>query len=506
LSTQAPVPEVQSITVVPDPSVDAADIKDPYVQADKYSVEIFHPDRELYNALFRAVMNREKTMDISSFNLTYKEKYAAAEVLLSEGGYHFFYLKNFKLSDDASSIRFIYYDMDDKEIAYDRETLDARLSHLLYNVAPAGDSDLQKFIAIYSFLCETSSYASDASDPMTISPYSILVNGEGICAGYAELMQNALARQGMEAEYVCCEAHAWDIVKLNGKWYHTDVTWGAGNVEDPRNNTNYMLMDDTERINSLTDAGYGSESRSVGYPGGSGTALPACTDTAFCAYGTIGYPSAFDIEDRKTYFCDMDSIDCMNLDCTGRQTLVQGDSCYNMVYFNGALYYISADSGAVCRLAQGGQPETIDNSEPFYFMKMDGTELTYAADAAGTDSKTIDLLPLPEETGTADQLSDTSILRSRSFEIQIRFSQPMDGTQNWNECVYLANDKGKAIPCNFTYDNASNTLTVRPRSYIDENAYLTVYVTGGTLAQNDEALAGCVSRRIKLVSQAENSF
>lgn len=501
--TPAPAPEVQSIEVVPDPSVDAADMADPYAQADQYSMEIFHPDRELYNALFQAVLNREESMDLSSFNLSYQEKYNAASVLLSESGYHFFYLNNFKLSDDGSSIRFVYYDMDSDQIAYNRETFDARLSHLLYDVAPADGSDLQKFVAIYSFLCDNSHYTSDIGDPTTISPYSILVNGEGICGGYAELMQKALTQQGIEAEYVCCEAHAWDVVKLNGTWYHTDVTWGAGTGDDAWGTLAYMLMDDTERIGSLTDEGYGSETRMVGYPGGSGAALPTCTDDAFGAYDTAGYPFAFDVEGGKVYFCDRNGIDCMNLDCTGYQTLVQGDSCYAMFYFNGALYYDSADSGAVCRLVPGGQPEVIDSSEPFYFMKMDGTELTYAADAGGTDGKTAELLPLPEETGSAELLPGASVSRGESFATQVRFSQPMDKAQNWNECVYLVDDSGTAIPCSFVYDDASNTLTVRPRDYIDGNSALTVYVTGAA-AQNGQALAACVSLRIDLVSQAES--
>ena len=80
----------------------------------------------------------------------------------------------------------------------------------------------------------------------------------------------------------------------------------------------------------------------------------------------------------------------------------------------------------------------------------------------------------------------------------------MDETQNWNECVYLVNDQGTAIPCSFIYDDAVNTLTLRPKDYIDGNSALTVYVTDGAVAQNGETLTNCVSLRISLVSQAES--
>ena len=62
-----------------------------------------------------------------------------------------------------------------------------------------------------------------------------------VCAGYADILRNALLLVGIDARYNCglCDAgdsgtgHAWNQVQLddgtgNKKWYYTDLTWDAG--------------------------------------------------------------------------------------------------------------------------------------------------------------------------------------------------------------------------------------------------------------------------------------
>lgn len=71
---------------------------------------------------------------------------------------------------------------------------------------------------------------------------AVLARRTAVCAGYAQLY-HALAKQmGLEVAVVggnCRvrpegppESHAWNSVKLNGKWHLLDSTWGAGSVDD----------------------------------------------------------------------------------------------------------------------------------------------------------------------------------------------------------------------------------------------------------------------------------
>lgn len=72
------------------------------------------------------------------------------------------------------------------------------------------------------------------------SGYSALVYGQSVCAGYVNAF-NYIARQaGIETIQVSgvgkskknggTENHAWNYVKVNGKWYALDITW-----DDPSN-------------------------------------------------------------------------------------------------------------------------------------------------------------------------------------------------------------------------------------------------------------------------------
>ena len=60
------------------------------------------------------------------------------------------------------------------------------------------------------------------------SVYGALVNKKAVCAGYAKAAQYLLQLCGIECLYVTSDTHAWNMVKLEDKYYHLDVTWGDG--------------------------------------------------------------------------------------------------------------------------------------------------------------------------------------------------------------------------------------------------------------------------------------
>lgn len=60
------------------------------------------------------------------------------------------------------------------------------------------------------------------------SIYGVFVNKKAVCAGYAKAMQYLLNLCGIECTYVTSDTHAWNLIKLEGDYYHMDVTWGDG--------------------------------------------------------------------------------------------------------------------------------------------------------------------------------------------------------------------------------------------------------------------------------------
>ena len=78
-----------------------------------------------------------------------------------------------------------------------------------------------------------------------------LLRGTCVCAGYSDIMKNALAELGIESKYVegktnKGELHAWLQVKIDGKWYNDDITWDAVNKASGKNGYQYCMMTDEE--------------------------------------------------------------------------------------------------------------------------------------------------------------------------------------------------------------------------------------------------------------------
>ena len=63
----------------------------------------------------------------------------------------------------------------------------------------------------------------------SFNAYGALCLGVAVCEGYAEAAALLLNRAGVETLVITGdsrgEKHAWNIVKIDGDYYHLDVTW-----------------------------------------------------------------------------------------------------------------------------------------------------------------------------------------------------------------------------------------------------------------------------------------
>ncbi len=82
---------------------------------------------------------------------------------------------------------------------------------------------------------------SDIDDLRSI--YGVFVNKKAVCAGYAMAMQYLLNMVGIECTYVTSDTHAWNMIKLEGDYYHIDVTWGDGSNTQKDKSSEYNNYD-----------------------------------------------------------------------------------------------------------------------------------------------------------------------------------------------------------------------------------------------------------------------
>lgn len=92
-----------------------------------------------------------------------------------------------------------------------------------------GISDYEKVKYIYEYIISGTEYSLTARDSQNIC--SVFLQGESVCMGYARAMQYLLLKQDILCTTVNGtagqgEEHAWNLLLLDGQYYHLDVTWG----------------------------------------------------------------------------------------------------------------------------------------------------------------------------------------------------------------------------------------------------------------------------------------
>lgn len=97
-------------------------------------------------------------------------------------------------------------------------------------------------------------YARDMSEKHRTNASNLiggLLQGKSMCGGYSEILRNVLSEVGIESIYISGEGkdklgnHAWNQVKLDGKWYNVDLTNDRDNILD-NTECQYFLKSDSE--------------------------------------------------------------------------------------------------------------------------------------------------------------------------------------------------------------------------------------------------------------------
>ena len=83
-----------------------------------------------------------------------------------------------------------------------------------------GRSIYAKLKGAHDYLIATVNY-----DSSYYNPYYAFKKGKGICMSYALAYQRILQEMKIPCIYVKGKNHAWNMVRLDGKWYGVDVTW-----------------------------------------------------------------------------------------------------------------------------------------------------------------------------------------------------------------------------------------------------------------------------------------
>ena len=137
------------------------------------------------------------------------------------------------------------------------EKLKSKVSEIVEK-AKNKNSDYEKELYIHDYIIDNCTYERNNSSPLIYTSYGCLVEGKAVCEGISKGMQLLLSNCGVKCQTVTgarnTEPHMWNIVKVNGNWYHVDTTWDAAGFLQRYDYLNLSdeLIKKTHRINKLS--------------------------------------------------------------------------------------------------------------------------------------------------------------------------------------------------------------------------------------------------------------
>jgi len=144
-------------------------------------------------------------------------------------------VKKITVLESGEQVTVFYEDAIDERKRKQKELVE-KVDFLAGELEGEGMSDVDKVLAINSCLCDDVEYDVKAAkqseegiftDSMT--PYGVLIDHKGVCLGYAGAFQLLAEAMGLDSIVVTGtlngnQKHAWNKVKIDGKWCVVDVT------------------------------------------------------------------------------------------------------------------------------------------------------------------------------------------------------------------------------------------------------------------------------------------
>jgi len=182
----------------------------------------------------------KKTLD---YDLNGRGEYEVFPLQMGDGKYKIQVFQAAKKKGEYAQVAStsISVKLDDPDIAflypnqYVDYNADTKVVAKSFELCEGLTDDKEKIKAIYTFLTRQISYhhirANSAKSGYLPDLDAVLADRKGICFDYAALMACMLRVQGIPTQLVIGYAdktyHAWNNVKLDGKWYRYDATFAA---------------------------------------------------------------------------------------------------------------------------------------------------------------------------------------------------------------------------------------------------------------------------------------
>lgn len=191
-----------------------------------------------YRAIVQGMQQAAPVIDLQGLSLPVADVDLVFHCYHNDYPQHFWVDNRFSCSHDGTYVLQITPDylMTGDALQQAKGKWDAAVKEILSELR-AGMTDFQREVVIHDAIIENCDYLDDASAGIR-SAYGALVEGKAVCEGYARAFQYLLHQADIPSMLVFGQAggvnHAWNMVRIDGQWYHADITWDDPTDENGR--------------------------------------------------------------------------------------------------------------------------------------------------------------------------------------------------------------------------------------------------------------------------------
>lgn len=194
--------------------------------------------KDFEKIVVKAIENQEETVNIEKLKISSRDRKKVGEMyfqMLRNNPKLFYVNVSVQMSffpNGHYKELILEYLYNSKEISKMQSEFDARTKDALTFIN-SKMSDAEKALAMYDYIVLQNAYDRSYAPTERVrleqqSAYGGLVKRSTVCNGYAKAYKALMDAEGVDTIVVDSDSmsHAWNMVKIYGKWYHVDTTYG----------------------------------------------------------------------------------------------------------------------------------------------------------------------------------------------------------------------------------------------------------------------------------------
>lgn len=208
----------------------------PYGQAESVPQELYFGRNKLscnnnivsaYDAICKGVGSKSNAISLNAYNLSKDDFLKVWELYRFDHPEHYWVPSSYGYRLSGNKVTSMEFGTQNPYLTGFDDVKFITESQKYLDLAANLGTEYEKSLVLHDALVQNVTYDTSAKNAHNC--YGAIVDKKAVCEGYAEAYQYLLQLCGIQSYIVTGtshnEGHAWNLVRLDGNYYYTDVTW-----------------------------------------------------------------------------------------------------------------------------------------------------------------------------------------------------------------------------------------------------------------------------------------